>query len=188
MKLAPFLPWRINYLPIYVVLAIVIAVLLMVFGYPQDAPALQTEVDYRADEVVFDYPLSSEFNSPVQQYLSTSPISLSPHPQLEIPQTDVTLTYEDAEWRYSHTFVVRNTGVDVLHITGLTTSCPCLHAYLTSSVIPPGRVALLQVHLDLLNDMIGFSSTDGVRFGIFLQTNDPAWPQASIWVEAVPPN
>jgi hypothetical protein len=75
----------------------------------------------------------------------------------------------------SQTFQVRNAGQGTLKITGVSTSCGCTTAGLSSNVIPPGQRADLTVTFDA-----DFHPTNGlVSRLVWFATNDPSQP----WVE-----
>lgn len=80
-----------------------------------------------------------------------------------------------------HTFAIRNTGKAPLTISKAYTTCGCTTADFTSTVIPPGKVALVTVTFDA-----GFHDTRGmqVRRGVIIENNDPNQSQAEIWVTA----
>lgn len=78
-------------------------------------------------------------------------------------------------------FVVANLGEAPLTISRAYTTCGCTTADFTSSVIPPGMVALITLRFDA-----GFHDTAGqsVRRGIIIENNDPDRPSAEIWIQA----
>lgn len=79
------------------------------------------------------------------------------------------------------TFVVRNTGKEALTISRAYTTCGCTIAEFSSSVIPPGKVALVTVIFDA-----GFHDTRGqtVKRGVVIENNDPNRSRAEIWIKA----
>lgn len=81
----------------------------------------------------------------------------------------------------SREFVVANLGDAPLTISRAYTTCGCTTADFSSSVIPPGKVVLVNLRFDA-----GFHDTRGqtVRRGIIIENNDPDRPSAEIWIEA----
>lgn len=79
------------------------------------------------------------------------------------------------------TFVIRNDGEAPLTISRAYTTCGCTAAEISASVIPPGKVATVELTFDA-----GFHNTAGqtVRRGLIIENNDPDHPQAEIWVQA----
>jgi hypothetical protein len=79
------------------------------------------------------------------------------------------------------TFVIRNDGEAPLIISRAYTTCGCTVAKISASVIPPGKVATVELTFDA-----GFHDTAGqtVRRGIIIEQNDPSYPQAEIWIQA----
>ena len=79
------------------------------------------------------------------------------------------------------TFVIRNDGEAPLTISRAYTTCGCTTAEISASVIPPGKVATVELVFDA-----GFHDTAGqtVRRGIIIENNDPDSSQAEIWVQA----
>lgn len=70
----------------------------------------------------------------------------------------------------AHTFVLKNTGDEVLEISGVSASCGCTTASLASTSIAPGE----SVDLDVLVDTAGFGGT--ISKSITVYSNDPGTP------------
>lgn len=144
--------------------------------------------DYDPAMVVFDQPLEGRYAAMAMhhQLHAIDPGDFAP--RLQLPQTSVALGMLAEGNAVEHTFVLYNNGQGVLRIEQVYTTCACLMAHLTASVIPSGRMALLTVRLDPARVMPQAAETVGVRYGVFLEGNDPRWPQASVWVEATLPD
>ena|GEM_PF-155317 len=76
----------------------------------------------------------------------------------------------------THTFVVRNTGDEVLEISGVNASCGCTTADLASDSIAPGE----SVDLEVLVDTAGFGGT--ISKSIAVISNDPDTPTLNLRV------
>jgi hypothetical protein len=151
-------------------------------------PMPDSAADYEPAQVVINSPISAEFASPSALWQAASPARDGGRPRLEIPVTNVTLASGEARWNYRYTFAIRNAGEAMLQVVQLRTTCSCLRARLSSSAIPPNHVALLEVQLDLLAGSPRLGTIGVIRAGVILETTDPAWPQASVWIEAGPPD
>ncbi|MCL4806091.1 MAG: DUF1573 domain-containing protein [Anaerolineae bacterium] len=103
------------------------------------------------------------------------------------PQPSISLS----EWSYDfgkigptdivqRTFVIRNDGEAPLTISRAYTTCGCTTAKISASVIPPGKVAIVEIVFDA-----GFHGITGqtVRRGVIIENNDPDSPQAEFWVQ-----
>ena len=139
---------------------------------------------YNRETVVYDLPLVGHYALVTSYRRSASLAPNGPSPRLEIPRMNIDLGQIPEGQVAEHTFVIRNTGQGVLRVTRLYTTCPCLTAYLSASVIPPDRIALLTVRLDTAMEKAVAGGMVTIRRGVFLETNDSDWPQASLWIEA----
>lgn len=77
-------------------------------------------------------------------------------------------------------FTVKNSGVGVLIIGDLTTSCSCTSATITSTSINPGESAELTVVFD---PDFHEEPLDIFKRTIFIPTNDPTTPEAEIAIQ-----
>lgn len=104
-----------------------------------------------------------------------------PQPAIAIPETVYDFGSVDPNEVVKKTFVIRNTGKESLTISKAYTTCGCTTADFTSSVIPPGKVALVTVTFDA-----GFHDTRGqtVQRGVIIENNDPNQSKAEIWISA----
>jgi len=76
----------------------------------------------------------------------------------------------------AHTFVLQNTGDEVLEISGIRASCGCTTADLATDSIEPGG----SVNLEVLIDTTGFHGTISKTISIY--SNDPEAPLLSLRV------
>jgi hypothetical protein len=98
-----------------------------------------------------------------------------PAPRVAIPASFHDFGRILERWDVTHIFTIQNVGDADLVISNLVTSCGCTVAELSSSVIPPGQRADLEVTFDA-----DFHETNGaVTRLVWFATNDPTQP----WVE-----
>ncbi len=76
----------------------------------------------------------------------------------------------------THTFILKNTGDDVLEISGVRASCGCTTAELATDSIEPGE----SVDLEVLVDTAGFGGT--ISKSITVYSNDPETPVLNLRV------
>lgn len=76
----------------------------------------------------------------------------------------------------AHTFMIKNTGDEVLEISGISASCGCTTAELATTSIEPGE----SVALDVLVNTTGFGGT--ISKSITVYSNDPETPLLSLHV------
>lgn len=76
----------------------------------------------------------------------------------------------------THTFMLENTGDEVLEISGVSASCGCTTADLATDSIKPGE----SVALEVLVDTAGFGGT--ISKSITVYSNDPGTPAFSLRV------
>jgi hypothetical protein len=138
--------------------------------------------DYDPQDVVYDQPMHGIH----EMGPSTVPINYlpqdDPQPQIVVPQTFQNLGRVSASSEPQYTFVVGNEGEAPLTISRIYTTCGCTVADLTSSVIPPGKVALLTVTVDA--DFHPEAINTSVRRGVIIESNDPRRKASEVWVEA----
>lgn len=103
------------------------------------------------------------------------------NPAIALPETVYDFGSIGPKEVVKKTFVIRNTGEESLTISKAYTTCGCTTADFTSSVIPPGKVALVTVTFDA-----GFHDTRGqtVQRGVMIENNDPNQSKAEIWISA----
>jgi hypothetical protein len=98
-------------------------------------------------------------------------------PRVDIPQASFDFGLIPPRPPVAYVFAIQNTGTAPLILSSLATSCGCTVAELSSSVIPPGQRANLQVTFDP-----DFHETRGeVTRVVWMVTNDPTQP----WLEIV---
>lgn len=137
---------------------------------------------YDPETVVYDQPLHGEYETDTSRTSIAYVPGGGPRPAMHVPDDYVDLGRLGLGEVATHTFVVSNMGSATLTITRLYTTCTFMEADLTASVIPPGRVALLTVTLDLSEHS---DSTLGmVRRGVILESNDSQQPETTLWVRA----
>ena len=96
-------------------------------------------------------------------------------PQVNIPRTVFDFGTIPPDPSVAYVFAVQNTGTAPLTLSGLVTSCGCTVAELSSSVIPPGQRADLQVTFDP-----DYHVTVGeVTRVVWMRSDDPTQP----WLE-----
>ena len=102
------------------------------------------------------------------------------HGRIELSATEFDFGEVPDTQPVSQVFRVRNVGKGPLQITGVSTSCGCTMARLSSSVIPPGQRADLVVTFDP-----DYHPTQGqvVRL-VWFATNDPVQPWAEVRILA----
>lgn len=76
----------------------------------------------------------------------------------------------------THTYVLKNTGDEVLEISGIRASCGCTTTELATNSIEPGE----SVDLDILINTTGFSGTISKLITVY--SNDPGMPMLSLRV------
>src|SRR5574341_184809 len=131
--------------------------------------------DYDPHEVVYDQPLHGIYETGSSRTSVAYPPAGDPQPHIEVARGYADFGSLALGQQAEHTFVVRNTGDATLTITRLYTTCDYLVADLTGSVIPPQRIALLIVKMDLTGNPHADSGL--VRRGAILESNDPQRPE-----------
>ncbi len=141
---------------------------------------------YHPDEVEYNQPIEVVHDMRSGDSYPTVLLSTEgPLPALELSDDFYNLGRISAQnsRQDKHTFVLRNTGDGELVVHRIYSTCTYVTADLTASIIPPGKVALLMVSMDLQGqtELVGMS----VRRGIIIESNDPVQPESEIWVQAV---
>lgn len=140
----------------------------------------QAAFDYGPDDVAYDNPIHA-----VHEMGAGPPIPFlppgEPQPRVEVNERFHNLGSIGPTEVVTYEFVIANTGEGPLTVSRAYTTCGCTTADLTSSVIPPGKVAILTLRLDA-----GFHDVRGqtVRRGVILENNDPNHSSAEVWVQA----
>jgi hypothetical protein len=160
-----------------IAIAVVIAVYVFVFGQSD------TPIAYDADDVVYDQPLHGSYILDSVRTTVAFPDLDDPLPLILIPSTFHDMGRVRPHGVLTHIFVIENAGVAPLTIVQLYTTGDYVTADLSSSVIPPGKVALLTVTLDTVRAYeLGQRR---VRRGAVLTTNDPHQQESAVWVQAL---
>ncbi len=77
-------------------------------------------------------------------------------------------------------FVLLNRGNAPLMVTGAKTTCGCIQAEISATLIPPGEASYVKIiFYPGMNE-----GAELVRRGLILETNDPIHPQLEFWVQA----
>jgi hypothetical protein len=113
--------------------------------------------------------------------IPASPPQPQPAPEgVEVPQVDMPQTAFDfgtipPDPPVAYVFAIQNTGTAPLTLSNLVTSCGCTIAELSSSIIPPGQRADLQVTFDPDYHV----TTGEVTRVVWMRSDDPTQP----WLE-----
>lgn len=82
-----------------------------------------------------------------------------------------------------HSFIVKNSGLDILKIKRVATSCACTKGKIDKEEISPGETAELLVSYDT-GAMSGPHGKGRQERIIFIQSNDPKNPQVEVEIQA----
>ena len=140
----------------------------------------------KPEDIVYDSPMHAihEMNG---ASLSSIPFIPKDQPQPKIFVSEATYDFGTvgAIAVVSHEFVIQNIGEGTLTISRAYTTCGCTTADFTSTIIPPGKAAIMTLTFDA-----GYHDARGqtVTRGIFIENNDPNLPQLEIWTQAVVAN
>mgnify|MGYP000098598081 CR=1 FL=1 len=137
---------------------------------------------YRPEEIVYGQPLHGvyEIGSDLTTIAFLPPDA--PQPVLELLDDFHHIGRVKVGDYVQHTFAIRNIGQAPLTVTRLYTTCDYLTADLSASVIPPNRIALLELTLGPRAPEVGHGL---VRRGAILESNDPRRPEVTVWVQAL---
>lgn len=140
----------------------------------------QTPIDYRPEDISYDQPLHAEHemgSGPPIPFLPKD----GPQPQIAVNEKFHDFGSVGSTEVMTREFVVANEGEAPLTISRAYTTCGCTTAEFTSSVIPPGKVAVVTLVFDA-----GFHDVRGqtVRRGLIIENNDPDRPNLEIWTQA----
>lgn len=137
-------------------------------------------IDYRSEDVARTNPMVA-----VHEMSAGPPIpflpSTGPQPQIVTSEDYVDVGSVGPTEVVRLDFVIANTGEAPLTISRAYTTCGCTTAEISSSVIPPGRVAEVALTFDA-----GYHDTRGqvVRRGLIIENNDPERSIQEIWIQA----
>lgn len=140
-----------------------------------------------SDQLVYDQPLHGEYTGQQDQAPAAVTAADDPavglyRPHLELPTSYQKMGRVTRGKKAEITFVLHNTGSADLTVHRIYTTCSYVTAYLTASVIPPGRAALLIVTLDTGAYLETGSAV--IQRGVVIESNDPYQPEATLWVQA----
>ncbi|MCD6098622.1 DUF1573 domain-containing protein [bacterium] len=97
-----------------------------------------------------------------------------PQPKIEVPETSFNFGYAPSGYYLLHSYILKNTGEDTLHIKHVRTTCGCTKAPLTKRAVPPGD----STYVTLI-----FNSTryyHKVRKAAYITSDDPQNPRVRI--------
>ena len=140
----------------------------------------QASIEYGPEDIAYDQPLHAE-----HEMGSGPPISFlpkdGPQPRIAVDERFYDFGSLGPADVVRREFVVANEGAAPLTISRAYTTCGCTIAEFTSSVIPPGKVAIVTLIFDA-----GFHDVRGqtVRRGLIIENNDPDRPTVEIWTQA----
>ena len=101
-------------------------------------------------------------------------------PQAEVPVVSHDFGEIPPSPPVAYVYAIQNIGTADLHLSNLVTSCGCTVAELSTSIVPPGQRADLQVIFDP-----GFHETVGpVTRVVWVATDDPRQPMLEVKLEA----
>lgn len=158
----------------------ILALGMVAFLYIGQKQPVDASAGYTADDVASEAPFIAEHEmgaGPPIPFLAAG----SPQPDIVVPETRYDFGRVGPRDVVERTFVVLNDGDAPLTISRAYTTCGCTTAEFSASVIPPGKVATVNVIFDA-----GFHDTVGqtVRRGVIIESNDPNQSQSEIWVQA----
>lgn len=168
-----------------VVFGVAVSLLLVGTGYEyfnSQEKAKATLLKYSPQEVAYEHPVKTGHLHDISR---EKPIPFlpktQPQPSINVPETFYDFGSVGATEVVKRTFLIRNTGKGTLTISRAFTTCGCTTAEFSSTVIPPGKVALVNVTFDA-----GFHDTRGhtVKRGVIIENNDPNQSKVEIWVQA----
>jgi len=172
---------RSRFSAILVVGLIIIALGAVIFWSSGDRTA-SAKLDYTSDQVVYDKPLHAVHEMEPSNLASIPFLAKGePQPKINLPKTYYNFGSIGANEVVNYDFVIANTGNAPLTISRAYTTCGCTTADFTATVIPPGKVSIMNLTFDAgVHDARGKT----VRRGVFIENNDPQNPQMEIWIQA----
>lgn len=163
---------------------VVVGIAILAFGFSAlSGKELTGEpLDYQPQDIVSDFPLHA-----VHEMEPSSAGSIpflpkeGPQPEIKISEVFYDFGSIGPTEVAKHDFIIANHGDAPLTIYRAYTTCGCTTADFTSTVIPPGKVAIMTLILDA-----GFHDARGqtVRRGVIIENNDPNNSQIEIWSQA----
>lgn len=158
----------------------ILLLIVAVIGYWSGQGGGGTEIKYGPEDIVYDDPIFAVHEmgeGPAIPFLDLS----GPQPDIVVPDDSYDFGRIGPTDVVERDFVIQNTGKAPLTISRAYTTCGCTTAEISARVIPPGKVAAVNIVFDA-----GFHDTAGqtVRRGLIIENNDPRQSQAEIWIQA----
>ncbi|GJM40262.1 MAG: hypothetical protein DHS20C20_05440 [Ardenticatenaceae bacterium] len=149
-------------------------------AYTSSSPSASASSEYHLDDVAHDQPILAIHEmgeGPVIPFLPQN----QAQPKIQIPEKSFNFGTIGPQDVVEQEFIIRNVGDAPLTISRAYTTCGCTVAEISANVIPPGKVATINLIFDA-----GFHDTAGqtVRRGLIIENNDPQQSKAEIWVQA----
>ncbi len=169
-----------NWGPFALLIVGALLVTISIYGYAVGSSTGTASSSYTPEEVARIRPVFAvhEMNEgPPIPFLPEN----QPQPNIEASEKSYDFGVIGPQDVVEQEFIIRNTGDAPLTISRAYTTCGCTTAEISASIIPPGRVATINLIFDA-----GFHDTAGqtVRRGLIVENNDPDHSQMEIWVQA----
>jgi hypothetical protein len=158
----------------FILAALLLVGFLFLRGYPGKS-------SFKPGDVSYDHPMQAGYAMNLSAGARGSDAARALLPAIFLPEDFFDFGSLNTTAIVSHQFAIINRGAGTLLIEQAYTTCGCTTAELTGAVIPPGKVGLITIHFD---PSYHRANNATVRRGMILQTNDPAHPQAEIWIQA----
>ena len=138
--------------------------------------------DYQSQDVVYEQPIFATHD------MTGFDPDLIPFLPEDGPQPKIALSEDFYDFGtiglndvVSREFVIANRGEVPLTIAYAVTTCGCTTADISASIIPPGKVAVVDFVFDA-----GYHYSGGqtVRRGLIIVSNDPRHTRTEIWTQA----
>lgn len=167
------------------IMLVVLGVLLLGGAYfltsSRDQP-VKAASNFTAEDIVYGEPLHAihEMTGSSSGTISFLPKD-GPQPRIAVSEDFFSFGSIGATAIVEHDFVIQNLGEAPLTINRAYTTCGCTTADFTATVIPPGKVVVMNLILDA-----GYHDVRGqtVRRGVIIESNDPDNPEIELWTQA----
>lgn len=142
----------------------------------------EAQISYQPEDIISDSPFVAihEMTPPTISSINFLPKD-GPQPEIAVSESFYNFGSIGPSEIAEHEFVIANQGDAPLTIHRAYTTCGCTTAEFSSTVIPPGKVVVMNIVLDA-----GFHDVRGqtVRRGVIIENNDPNNSQIEIWTQA----